>query len=726
MAISDSEKVDFLWKKIIYGATKTASAANKAGSNEAIPSPVVAFSDYVWTQSNLIPLSPPTNSTPIVEVYTGVHRIQMTNDPTSPVNQSWLATVLPPDLASRVGDFIPPAFGTGYAVKVFIGDPATGPAARIFPETTNEEWVFDYSAGVVTFPNSVPAAKTATIGSGTVAVGTHGIFVEGYQYIGKTGGGAGELVIESGFDLPLGETATAGDGSWTDGAIPFTDDTKVSDAIDQLNEVLGLLVPAQPPAFPNAALSVANSTGSSPRLAVGVTDNSTTSTITAGSAVTRITAAGVSSNLYNDVGPGKNGNVALFVNGAIVGQRALVGSGDNGTYNGLVIADQKDFPVATPGFWKSVDISVNLATVPDGVNSFQLAHSGAGATGVVYFVKDNMTAVPALSTTSVVEASLGTVAYSSSIPHYNTGASLTVQASMNNIAGETFYGGADPLTLQGTNSIATAQTYDYTALGITTPIARQTTTPVILSPVTIQINGANVHAAGTIQGYGKNPAGQGAAANMSLTSILVKRGSAGARIDEMSVPVTGLGSSPNANNAVRVSAGSGDTPTGSATAWNSANALATHEAAVVGGVLKHDQTNYTTGVLPVGPDLSVGRSGAQYATFSFNRSARSGFKIVIAGSYAGCWVKLPGVSTAQPNAAGGWWNAFQAYDGAGIPGEAGDPNAGCATGAVMNGGSGTFAITFGTESSTNATGNEIIVRLKLNPGQSVTALSFTN
>ncbi|AXQ69158.1 tail protein [Caulobacter phage CcrBL9] len=726
MAISDSEKVDFLWKKIIYGATKTASPANKAGSNEAIPSPVVAFSDYVWTQSNLIPLSPPTDSTPIVEVWTGPERIKMTNDPTSPVNQSWLATILPPDLTSRIGDFVPPAFGTGYAVKVFIGDPSTGPAARIFPETTNEEWVFDYSAGVLNFPNAIPASKTATIGTGTVTVGANGIYVEGFQYIGKTGGGAGELVIESGYDLPLGETATAGDGSWTDGAIPLSDDTKVSEAIDQLNEVLGLLVPAQPPAFPNAALSVSNGTGNTPRLATGVTDNSGTSTITAGSAVTRITASGVSSNTYNDVGPGKGGNLALQVNGAIVGQRALVGTGDNGTYNGLVIADQKDFPVATPGFWKSIDISVNLATAVDGVNSFQLQHSGAGSTAVVYFVKDNLTAAPALSTTSVIEQSAGSVAYSSSVPHYNTGAALTVAASMSNLAGETYYGGTDPLTITGTNSIIAAQTFDYTTLGVTTPIARQTTTPVALTPVTVQINGSNVHASGTIQGSGKNAAGQSTAGNMAATIINVKRGSAGARIDEMSIPVSGLGSLPNANNAVRVSAGAGDTPTGSTTAWNPANALASHEAAVVGGALKHDQTNYSINVLPIGPDLSVGRSGAQYATFSFNRSARSGFKIVINGAYAGCWVKLPGVSTAQPNAPGGWWNAFQAYDGAGIPGEAGDPNAGCATGAVMNGGAGTFAITFGTESSTNATGNEILVRLKLNPGQTVTALSFTN
>jgi hypothetical protein len=44
----------------------------------------------------------------------------------------------------------------------------------------------------------------------------------------------------------------------------------------------------------------------------------------------------------------------------------------------------------------------------------------------------------------------------------------------------------------------------------------------------------------------------------------------------------------------------------------------------------------------------------------------------------------------------------------------------------MTGGSGAFNITFGTQSSTNATDNLILVRFKLATGQSITALSFSN
>lgn len=223
--------------------------------------------------------------------------------------------------------------------------------------------------------------------------------------------------------------------------------------------------------------------------------------------------------------------------------------------------------------------------------------------------------------------------------------------------------------------------------------------------------------------------GASAATDLSTQTILVKRGAAGAKLDEMSVPVSGLGTLPNNNNAVRVGLGAGDTPAGAAQAWVQAAALSTHEAAVVAGVAAHNKTDYSVGYLPVGPNLSVGRDGAQYLTFAFQRTARSAFKINVTGTYTRCWIKLPGVSDnagISPNAPNGWWDGFLPYDGAGVPGEAGDPLAGCAAGVVMTGASGSFPITFGTQSSTNATDNVILVRFKLAPGQQITALSLSN
>lgn len=575
--------------------------------------------------------------------------------------------------------------------------------------------------GIVVVPGSIEDLVDVEVNPSTLATddvlvwnGTHWVNEQ------QTGGGGGS----NGFEIPLGPVETEGDGSWLPGAVPLTDDMPISEGIDRINEVLGKLVPDPPPAFPNGTLSISNTAGASPRLASGVTDNTGDNVYAPGAVVTRITAPGVSSFAFNDVGPGDSGTLSVWVNEFVAGSHLLTGTGDAGNYGGLVISDQQGYPPAYPTFYKTVDVALNLVAAGLGVNKVQIDHSDASATAEVYFVRDATTATPALTSTSVVQATPGALAYSSGVPHYGTGATLTAGASYSTLAGETYYGGADPFTVSGENGIIVAQSYDYPALGIITPIARATTLPTAITPVTVSING-NVHASGRVQGVAKNVNGSGSAF-LASTLVLVKRGVAPAnKVDEMSIPVTGMGSTPNGNNAVSVVLGGGDTPTGAPTPWNVTAALPTYSASVVAGVLKHDQIDYTA-YLPSGPNYSVGRSAAQYRTFSFNRAFRSTFKIAITGSYAGCWIKLPGVSDATPNAPNGWWNAFAAYDGAGVPGEVGDPVAGCALGSVMTGGSGTFTITFGTQSSTNATDNEILIRFRLNAGQQVTALGFSN
>lgn len=188
MAISDAEKLDHLWKAF-QGLAKTAGAAVKSASNETVPSPTVVYPEFIWNDADQITVPPPAASNDAVELRTGAARVRMTTDPTSPPNVAWLATSTFGDPTSRLAGFIPSSFGSAYAVRVFIGDPNGGPAARIFPDTTNEEWVFNYASGVLTFPNNVPSTKVASIGSGNVTVAGNGIYIEAYRYIGETGGG---------------------------------------------------------------------------------------------------------------------------------------------------------------------------------------------------------------------------------------------------------------------------------------------------------------------------------------------------------------------------------------------------------------------------------------------------------------------------------------------------------------------------------------------------------
>jgi hypothetical protein len=542
--------------------------------------------------------------------------------------------------------------------------------------------------------------------------------------------GNGGTIIGDGFDIILGDVEHKGDGSWANGAVTLTDDMPVSDAIDSINEKLGLLIPAEPPAFPNGTLVITGIVGNTPLLASGFSNLSGTAVMSAGNAVSRIVTTTVSTNTFDDVGPASAGTLQLYRNNTTIGQRALTGGSDAGNYGGLVISDEKAYPVNLPGFWQSMDVSATTVPTGLGLSRLRINHTNAGTTADTYYVRDDMTGTPNITTGGVSEANAGALTYSSGIPHYATGATLWANATLTNLAGQTYYGGSDPLTITGTNSITTAQAFNYASLGITTPILANTTSATGTSNVVVSIDGVT-HGFGTVQGVAKNVNGQTGATNLSSSVVLVKRGvAATGRVDELAVPVTGLGSTPNANFAVRILVPTNsNTPAGVANAWVSADTLVTYEAAVVGGVLKHDQTNYSTGFFPVGPNYSVGRSGAQYATFTFNRASVSTFKVNVTGTYAGVWIKLPGVSDnsgISPNAANGWWDATKAYNGAGVPGNVSDLTAGCAGAAPLLGTSGSYPITFGPESSTNATSNQIIVRIRLNAGQSITALSFTN
>jgi hypothetical protein len=193
MAITNAQQIDLLWKKVVFGVTET-NVTGKFPSNETIASPLPVYNSNIWAQTDAtsIPSAPPSANSSTVAVYTvsAGNVIAATADPTAAVGtngaQTWLATATYGTPSTRVGDWIPPTFNPLYVVQVYIGNPNTK-AARILPDTAGEEWVFDYNAGVLYFPNGAPASKSATIGSGSCTVGTDGIYFVGYRYIGIKG-----------------------------------------------------------------------------------------------------------------------------------------------------------------------------------------------------------------------------------------------------------------------------------------------------------------------------------------------------------------------------------------------------------------------------------------------------------------------------------------------------------------------------------------------------------
>jgi hypothetical protein len=194
-------------------------------------------------------------------------------------------------------------------------------------------------------------------------------------------------------------------------------------------------------------------------------------------------------------------------------------------------------------------------------------------------------------------------------------------------------------------------------------------------------------------------------------------------IDEDNILISSLGT--GSGNSTRVNAGStGDNPTPVYTSWTASSSVATYEAVVRGAVLRHDQTDYSSGYLPAGPDYSSGRSGTQYFQIELIRSNVSEFRITYSGAAAGCFVCMPDNSawTTSLSGTNGWADMFQAYRGAGIPTSA-EP--GCSSGGLMDNNGGTFTCVFGTESSSNDSNNRILIRWKLTSGQSITGISFS-
>ena len=174
MAISDTQKVDLLYKKY-FGVAKTDLSANKGASNESIASPALSRIDNLWTQALSIPATAAATAG-IVQAYTGASAVQCTADTTTtPISSVY------PSWKTNLTDWIPSEFGSTYFVQVWVdssgvGNP-TATGTQIFDSGSSGtgEWNFDYASGVLNFiGGTIPTALTSS----------KVIYVVGYRYIG--------------------------------------------------------------------------------------------------------------------------------------------------------------------------------------------------------------------------------------------------------------------------------------------------------------------------------------------------------------------------------------------------------------------------------------------------------------------------------------------------------------------------------------------------------------
>ena len=529
-------------------------------------------------------------------------------------------------------------------------------------------------------------------------------------------------------------------GQLVSNAVTLTTSTYVTDGIAKLNQVLGKLVPPSPGNFPNSsALSLSGLSTLGRMCNFTQTDNSGWGnlSISGGTSFSNgIRAATMTTNTLSRQGPGDSGNVQVIVNGVATGYRTMApGNNNNGTYGQLIITLNQDYSVlsgGSGGFWSSFSAQGSGSNAAAGWTQVYLTDSaGANTNAVSWYYDINNPGAPVWSNTSI-GLTTNSATYSSTVPHLNNSSVWRLVGNVAKLSGDTYYSSDTFIVGSSGGAIATPTAVSYTTAGVTTPLVRNAY--VSSGSAYFTTNAAGIAGFGSSSGAPSmtvyNSYSSAAQSFSPGVTVLYKTGTS-TQIEETSL-TNSLSGTPSTFRIANP--GSTDTPayTGSESAFNSQTGpFYTYDATVVAAVLKFDQTNYSTGYQPVGPNLS-GQGASQYFTFKFAKSAVSKFDVVYSGTIAGLWVALPGSSLDSTSTLNGWLDLSTAYGGAGKPGAntgaGGNGSNGASTGgtATLNSAVSNKAVTatFGTETSSNSTGNEIYVRVKLTSGQSVTSLTI--
>ena len=536
--------------------------------------------------------------------------------------------------------------------------------------------------------------------------------------------------------------------------------------------------PSAPANLSTKSLTLSDSAqGTSPKLCATFTDNtSTADTLSAGTSLSSTTArrytsgtidTATMSNFYN----GATGTLTADINASADGSKAFSASeNETGTFTSLVVTSNVDYDTVDNSYPQrlylvaSAKITKALTGYSVGLNAQRLTHSTTGNTNYVHVLRDDITATPTTTIGTVAEGTAGSKRYISGIPYYNTGSpTVTVTGTtIANFTGQAYQDTTSPHEVDNdtnqestSGDVITDSNFTYaqvdgasTMLSSGVPVTDTgVASAYTIGAVTVPITSSSVRSIKTIKARSKNANGTGSY-NSSATKIQVYTNSLltldneaggitvsdslGAGFDDDAVRISGFGSL------------SSDTPSlfdssnanyYTDSAWSGAVTVAgTNEAISRFGTIKHFTTDLSSGYLPVGPDLNTGRSGAQYYTFAFRRTTMANFNLTMSGKVSGMFIAAPGTAIDSASSLNGWLDCSTTYGGSGVPGANTGSGGNGSNGCAFNSGdrvvdnttySGQeFTFTLGTENATNATGNVILVRIKLESGDSVTALSI--
>ena len=528
--------------------------------------------------------------------------------------------------------------------------------------------------------------------------------------------------------------------------------------------------------------------GTSPKLCASYDDNTgALNSLSEGDSLAtttarRYTSGTIDTNVVNNAYNGASGTLTANINGSGDGNVTFNTSDNAGTYTSLVVTDNSDahdsISASTypSNFYQTFDAKITKALTgyTVGLNAERLEHSATGDTNEVHVLYDDITATPTTTIGPITENVAGTYRYISGMPYYNSGSpSLTLGGTtVANFTGQAYADVSNPHEVDpgtvssGSGSIISNLDYTYanvdnpsTMLSGGIPIADTgVASAYTLGSLTVPLTSSSMFSVSTIKARSQNCNGFGAYSESSTkvqvftatpTGINVENGgivvsdSLGAGFDDDAVRVYG----PSAFYSDSSSTSVGDTPlynsgtdfyTTHLFAGSSADVVAgTDEAMLIPsttstGTIQHDVTDYSSGYLPVGPDRSSD-TNAQYYTIAFRRTTMANFTITLTGTLRGVYIAAPGTAIDSASTFNGWLDASVTYAGSGVPGADTGAGANGSNGCALTSGdritagthsAASFTLTLGSENATNATGNVVLVRFKLQSGDSISAVSI--
>jgi len=530
---------------------------------------------------------------------------------------------------------------------------------------------------------------------------------------------------------------------------------------------------------PHLTAGFTDNTSTATTISAGTSLESTTARrYTSTSTIDTNTVTNFLTNNSNGTGSTVNQTVTASINASASGARTYTtseGGSNNATFTKLVTTNHRDYDEVDGAYPQrlylvaTAKITQALSDYSVGLSAQRIESSAGGNTGYVHVLKDDVTARPTATIGTVAQGTQGNLRYISGVPYYNDGSpTVTVTGStIANFTGQAYQDASNPVEIDpGTHQESTTgdiiANTDFTYAqvdGSTTMLDSGIPKTDIgvgsaytLGTLTVALRtNADRRAIQTIKMQARNCNGTSSSYSETSTKIQLYTNSLLALDNEASgITVSdSLGDgSTHIDDAVRISGFgslSGDTPSLNDSsnanyytdhAWSGAVTVAgTNEAIARFGTIKHFTTNLSSGYLPVGPNLTTGRDGgeAQYYNFAFRRTPASQFSITMSGKVSGMFIAVPGTAIDSASGLNGWLDCSTQYAGAGVPGSDAGNGGNGSNGCAKTGGdrvidnttysSEQFTFTLGTESTANATGNVVLVRIKLESGDSVTALS---